>query len=157
MSGTTSETTALEAWPSTPGTLVDAKTGKGGKGLKRNGKGSPDPDPRLDPSRRRGRRTTTTTTATTGIKLREYGQYRELFYNLTLRELRSKYKRSVIGWGWSMINPLAMMAIYTIVFAVLLRTPPLLGEPSGLPACRARPSSRLHGCGAIPRRAVASG
>ena len=64
--------------------------------------------------------------------LREYGQYKELFYNLTLRDLRSKYKRSVIGWGWSMINPLANMAVYTIVFSMLLNIHPPLGVPSGI-------------------------
>ncbi len=52
--------------------------------------------------------------------------------NLTLRELRSKYKRSVIGWGWSMINPLANMLVYTVVFAYLFRIKPPLGVPSGL-------------------------
>lgn len=50
---------------------------------------------------------------------------RELFINLTLRELRSKYKRSWLGWGWSMVNPLAYTAIYTVVFSHILRvTPP---------------------------------
>ncbi|MGD0809093.1 MAG: ABC transporter permease [Acidimicrobiales bacterium] len=82
--------------------------------------------------RRSARSGTTTTTAHTGIKLREYGEYKELFYNLTLRELRSKYKRSVIGWGWSMINPLANMAVYTVVFSLLLQIKPPLGVPSRL-------------------------
>jgi ABC-type polysaccharide/polyol phosphate export permease len=45
---------------------------------------------------------------------------RELFSNLTLRELRSKYKRSWLGWTWSMINPLAYTAIYTVVFKYFL-------------------------------------
>ena len=30
----------------------------------------------------------------------------ELLANLTLRELRGRYKRSVLGWGWSIINPI---------------------------------------------------
>ncbi len=42
----------------------------------------------------------------------EIADARELAFNLTLRELRSKYKRSVLGWGWSMLNPLAQMAIF---------------------------------------------
>ncbi|MGH9920776.1 MAG: ABC transporter permease [Nitrososphaerales archaeon] len=45
---------------------------------------------------------------------------RELFANLTLRELRSKYKRSWLGWTWSMINPLAYTVIYTVVFKYFL-------------------------------------
>jgi homopolymeric O-antigen transport system permease protein len=76
--------------------------------------------------------TTTTTKTSAGLKLREYGEYKELFYNLTLRELRSKYKRSVIGWGWSMINPLANMLIYTIVFSDLFKILAPYGLPSGL-------------------------
>jgi ABC-type polysaccharide/polyol phosphate export permease len=56
----------------------------------------------------------------------------ELLWNLTLRELRSKFKRSALGWLWSVINPLASIAIYTIVFGVFfdVTTPP--GNPSGL-------------------------
>jgi ABC-2 type transport system permease protein len=57
---------------------------------------------------------------------------RDLFANLTLRELRSKYKRSFLGWSWSLLNPLATMAIFTIVFAKLLRITPEPGDPSGL-------------------------
>lgn len=75
---------------------------------------------------------TVTTTATPAISFREYLQYRELFHNLTLRELRSKYKRSVIGWGWSMINPVANMIVYTVVFSLLLKTAPPFGVPSGM-------------------------
>lgn len=44
---------------------------------------------------------------------------RELLWNLTLRELRGKYKRSTLGWAWSMLNPLAVMGIYTFVFSVV--------------------------------------
>ncbi len=57
---------------------------------------------------------------------------RELLWNLTLREMRGRYKRSVLGWAWSMLNPLATMVIYTFVFSVVLQTPPPLGDPSGL-------------------------
>jgi lipopolysaccharide transport system permease protein len=44
---------------------------------------------------------------------------RELLWNLTLRELRGKYKRSTLGWAWSLLNPLATMGIYTFVFSVV--------------------------------------
>ena len=56
----------------------------------------------------------------------------ELLWNLTLRELRGKFKRSVLGWLWSVINPLASIAIYTIVFGVFLGVTPPVGDPSGL-------------------------
>lgn len=53
--------------------------------------------------------------------LAELAQSRELVANLTLREVRGKYKRTVLGQGWSLVNPLATMATYTLVFGVLLR------------------------------------
>ncbi len=61
-----------------------------------------------------------------------YRSQRELFANLTLRELRSKYKRSFLGWAWSLVNPLAMMFVYTVVFKLFLRVTPSAGKPSGL-------------------------
>ena len=64
--------------------------------------------------------------------LREYAGTRELVVNLTLRELRSKYKKSVLGWTWSLLNPVAMVLIYTIVFSVFLKVQPPRGDPSGL-------------------------
>lgn len=57
---------------------------------------------------------------------------RELITNLTLRELRGKYKRSVLGWTWSMLNPLSTVLIYSFVFSVLFKVTPPLGDPSGL-------------------------
>jgi len=57
---------------------------------------------------------------------------RELFVNLTLRELRGKYKRSMLGWAWSLLNPLATMVIFTLVFSVILKADPPPGQPSGL-------------------------
>ena len=56
----------------------------------------------------------------------------ELLWNLTLRELRSKFKRSALGWLWSVINPLASIAIYSIVFGVFFEVVPPEGDPSGL-------------------------
>ena len=57
---------------------------------------------------------------------------RELLWNLTLRELRTKYRRSLLGWTWSMLNPLATVAIYGFVFGVLFKAEAPLGDPSGL-------------------------
>jgi ABC-type polysaccharide/polyol phosphate export permease len=54
--------------------------------------------------------------------LAEYAASRELLGNLTQRELRGKYKRSAIGWAWSLINPLAQAAIFTFVFTVVFDT-----------------------------------
>jgi ABC-2 type transport system permease protein len=52
--------------------------------------------------------------------------------NLTLRELRGKYKRSVLGWAWSLLNPLATMLIFSVVFRLFLKIPVPTGDPSGL-------------------------
>jgi len=64
--------------------------------------------------------------------LKEVLSSRELLVNLTLREVRGKYKRTVFGQLWSLANPLALMVIYTIVFAFILRVEPEPGDPSGL-------------------------
>lgn len=57
---------------------------------------------------------------------------RELLWNLTLRELRGRYKRSLLGWGWSLLNPIAFMLVYTFAFSVILDANPEPGNPSGL-------------------------
>jgi len=57
---------------------------------------------------------------------------RELLLNLTRRELKGKYKRTTLGQLWSLANPLAAMAIYTVVFAFIMRVEPDRGDPSGL-------------------------
>jgi ABC-2 type transport system permease protein len=62
----------------------------------------------------------------------EFVESRELLVNLTLRELRGKYKRSALGWTWSLLNPLATMAIFSLVFGVFLRVPIPTGDPSDL-------------------------
>lgn len=56
----------------------------------------------------------------------------ELLTNLTLRELRGKYKRSVLGWAWSIINPITNLAVYGVVFGAFLKVNPPVGDPSGL-------------------------
>lgn len=58
---------------------------------------------------------------------REVVESRELLLNLVRRELRSKYKGTVLGWAWSLINPLATTAIFTIVFSTIMRVNPPVG------------------------------
>jgi ABC-type polysaccharide/polyol phosphate export permease len=57
---------------------------------------------------------------------------RGLLWNLTLRELRAKYRRSILGWGWSMLNPLSQMLIYTVVFGAIFGVQARVGDPSGI-------------------------
>ena len=49
-------------------------------------------------------------------------RYRELFANLFRRDLQTRYKGSALGVVWSLVNPLAQMGIYVLVFSVLLKT-----------------------------------
>jgi len=57
---------------------------------------------------------------------------RELLWNLTLRDLRGRYRRSTLGWAWSLVTPLATILIFTLVFRYVLRIPVPAGDPSGL-------------------------
>jgi ABC-type polysaccharide/polyol phosphate export permease len=47
--------------------------------------------------------------------------YRTLITNLALRDLRSRYKKSILGWLWSLINPAVTLGIYTVVFGIFLK------------------------------------
>ena len=55
--------------------------------------------------------------------IREVRENRELTWALALKELRVRYKRSVLGFLWALLNPLLMMAILTIVFSNIVRLP----------------------------------
>lgn len=52
-------------------------------------------------------------------RLRELVTYRYLISNLVIRDLKVRYKNSVLGIAWSMLNPLLMMLVYTVVFTML--------------------------------------
>jgi ABC-2 type transport system permease protein len=65
-------------------------------------------------------------------RLSDFAGTRDLTLNLTLRELRGRYKRSVLGWTWSLLNPLATVLIYSLVFSFFLKIEPPRGNPSGL-------------------------
>jgi ABC-2 type transport system permease protein len=63
--------------------------------------------------------------------MREAVGRRELLANLTMRELRTRYRRSVLGWGWSLLNPLVITACYWLVFTVFLDVVPDPGRHTG--------------------------
>src|SRR5512134_2601965 len=48
-------------------------------------------------------------------------RYRELFGSLFRRDIRAKYRGSVLGLAWSLLHPLVLMAVYLLVFSVLWR------------------------------------
>lgn len=47
--------------------------------------------------------------------------YRELLVNLVRRELKVRYKDSVLGFLWTLLNPLLYLAVFSIVFGIVLR------------------------------------
>lgn len=55
-------------------------------------------------------------------ELRGVLRYRDLIFQLVRRDIVSRYKRSALGIAWTMLNPLAMMIILTVVFSQLFRS-----------------------------------
>lgn len=55
--------------------------------------------------------------------LRSIFEYRELLYFLVMREIKAKYKQTVLGIAWSILQPLSLMLTFTIVFSVFARLP----------------------------------
>lgn len=53
-------------------------------------------------------------------QLREIYQYRELLRNLVVSDLKARYKNSVLGFFWSLLNPLGMMLVFTLIFGLLV-------------------------------------
>src|SRR5271166_5503174 len=55
--------------------------------------------------------------------VRETYRYRELIWALALKELKIRYKRSVLGFLWALLNPALLMLVLTLVFSTVLRFP----------------------------------
>ena len=56
-------------------------------------------------------------------KVRELARYKELLLNIAMREIKVRYKQSVLGIFWSILQPLSMMIIFTIVFSRFAKIP----------------------------------
>ncbi len=52
---------------------------------------------------------------------RDTYRYRELIWALALKELKIRYKRSVLGFLWALLNPALLMIVLTLVFATIMR------------------------------------
>ncbi len=52
----------------------------------------------------------------------ELVRYRELIKNLVARDLKVRYRNSILGFIWCLLNPLLMMAVFTFVFTVLMKS-----------------------------------
>jgi ABC-type polysaccharide/polyol phosphate export permease len=57
-------------------------------------------------------------------ELRGLLQYRDLIFQLVRRDIVSRYKRSVLGIAWTMLYPLGMMTVLTLVFSQLFKAVP---------------------------------
>jgi len=55
------------------------------------------------------------------LKLRDLWQYRELLYFLTWRDVKVRYKQTVIGFLWAIIQPFFKMVIFSIIFGGLAK------------------------------------
>jgi ABC-2 type transport system permease protein len=55
-------------------------------------------------------------------KLREIWSFRDMIVELTHRELRGKYKGSVLGFLWTYVNPLCQIIVYAFVFSQIFRS-----------------------------------
>lgn len=53
--------------------------------------------------------------------LKELYTYREMLFNLVKKDLRTRYKGSVLGFFWTFLNPLLQLIVYTFVFSVVMR------------------------------------
>ncbi len=58
-----------------------------------------------------------------GQRLLDLWRNRDLLLLLTRTELKVKYKESVLGYAWSMLNPALVLGIYYMIFKVISRTP----------------------------------
>ena len=57
------------------------------------------------------------------LDVRELWSFRELVYFLTWRDIKVRYKQTAIGMAWAVLQPLAMMAVFTLLFGRLAKLP----------------------------------
>jgi len=54
------------------------------------------------------------------MSIRNLTQIRDLLFTLVARDMKLRYKRSILGIAWSLLTPLAQLVVYYFVFTVLL-------------------------------------
>lgn len=57
------------------------------------------------------------------LRLTELWQYRELLYFLTWRDIKVRYKQTVLGAAWAIIQPFFMMVVFSLFFGKLAKVP----------------------------------
>ncbi len=69
-----------------------------------------------------------------GRELAGIWQYRSLILNFARRDLRARFKGTLLGLAWSLVLPLASLAIYSIVFGIIFRgAAPVMGNGEDSP------------------------
>lgn len=53
--------------------------------------------------------------------LKELYAYREMIFSLVRKDLKTRYKGSVLGFLWTFVNPLLQLVVYSVVFSVIMR------------------------------------
>jgi lipopolysaccharide transport system permease protein len=76
------------------------------------GDGGPVPHTRIEPSK-----------GWVSLKLRELWEYRELLYFLIWRDVKVRYKQTVLGAAWAIIQPLFTMVVFSLFFGRLAKMP----------------------------------
>jgi len=57
------------------------------------------------------------------LRLRDLWAYRELLYFLVWRDVKVRYKQTVIGAAWTILQPLLTMLMFTVIFGHLVKVP----------------------------------
>ncbi len=57
------------------------------------------------------------------VNLHEVWEYRELLYFLTWRDIKVRYKQTIIGTAWAIIQPFCIMVVFSLFFGQLAKVP----------------------------------
>ena len=64
--------------------------------------------------------------------LHDLVRHRGLIWAFAMRDFRTRYRSSTLGWAWSLLQPLASLSVYAVVFSVVFRVAaPPLGNGNG--------------------------
>lgn len=58
-----------------------------------------------------------------GVNLRELWRYRELIYFLIWRDVKVRYKQTLLGAAWAILKPFFSMVVFSVIFGTLARVP----------------------------------